>query len=250
MKKFSGLIVFLVGIMIISVFNFHKVEEVFELNLSKDIQTKVINKSNKYIKANLKIPVLVVENKEIENKINKKIEEDIMNFYDNSFEESESYFDDFPESEMQFVVSSEYEIKKNNKQIISLLVKYYKYSGGAHGIYEYVPYNIDVTSGDIFKLQDIFKQNTNYKQMIDKEIKKQVKELNIKNQLPEDSDQLYTFQEIKENQKFYLIDNKLVVFFDLYEIAPYVAGIPEFSIGEEILKDMIDESYKDKIFSN
>lgn len=250
MKKFSGLIVFLVGIMIISVFNFHKVEEVFELNLSKDIQTKVINKSNKYIKANLKIPVLVVENKEIENKINKKIEEDIMNFYDNSFKESESYFDDFPESEMQFVVSSEYEIKKNNKQIISLLVKYYKYSGGAHGIYEYVPYNIDVTSGDIFKLQDIFKQNTNYKQMIDKEIKKQVKELNIKNQLPEDSDQLYTFQEIKENQKFYLIDNKLVVFFDLYEIAPYVAGIPEFSIGEEILKDMIDESYKDKIFSN
>lgn len=250
MKKFSGLIVFLVGIMIISVFNFHKVEEVFELNLSKDIQTKVINKSNKYIKANLKIPVLVVENKEIENKINKKIEEDIMNFYDNSFKESESYFDDFPESEMQFVVSSEYEIKKNNKQIISLLVKYYKYSGGAHGIYEYIPYNIDVTSGDIFKLQDIFKQNTNYKQMIDKEIKKQVKELNIKNQLPEDSDQLYTFQGIKENQKFYLIDNKLVVFFDLYEIAPYVAGIPEFSIGEEILKDMIDESYKDKIFSN
>lgn len=250
MKKFSGLIVFLIGIMIISVFNFHKVEEVFELNLSKDIQTKVINKSNKYIKANLKIPVLVVENKKIENKINKKIEEDIMNFYDNSFKESESYFDDFPESEMQFVVSSEYEIKKNNKQIISLLVKYYKYSGGAHGIYEYVPYNIDVTSGDIFKLQDIFKQNTNYKQMIDKEIKKQVKELNIKNQLPEDSDQLYTFQGIKENQKFYLIDNKLVVFFDLYEIAPYVAGIPEFSIGEEILKDMIDESYKDKIFSN
>lgn len=250
MKKFSGLIVFLVGIMIISVFNFHKVEEVFELNSSKDIQTKVINKSNKYIKGNLKIPVLVVENKEIENKINKKIEEDIMNFYNNSFEEAESYFDDFPESEMQFVVSSEYEIKKNNKQIISLLVKYYKYNGGAHGSYEYVPYNIDVISGDIFKLHDIFKQNTNYKQIINEEIKKQVKELNIKNQLPEDSSQLYTFRGIKENQKFYLIDNKLVIFFDLYEIAPYVAGIPEFSIGEEILKDMIDESYKNKIFSN
>lgn len=251
MKKFKGLIFFLIGIMIISILNFDNVEEVFELNSSKNnIETKTINKSNKYIEASMKIPVLVIQNKEIENIINKKIEKDIMDFYNNSYKEAESYFDDFPDAEMQFVVNSEFEVKKNNEQVISLLVKYYKYSGGAHGNYEYVPYNIDLACGKIFQLKDMFKVNSNYKQIINEEITKQIKELNIKNQLPEDSDQLYLFKEIKDNQKFYLAENRIVVFFDLYEIAPYVAGIPEFSISRDILEDIIEDAYKNKIFNN
>ena len=35
----------------------------------------------------------------------------------------------------------DYEVKKSNDDILSILIKYYKYNGGAHGIYEYVPYN-------------------------------------------------------------------------------------------------------------
>ena len=43
-----------------------------------------------------------------------------------------------------------------------MLIKYYKYSGGAHGTYEYIPYNVDLTSGGIFTLKDLFNENSNY----------------------------------------------------------------------------------------
>ena len=46
-----------------------------------------------------------------------------------------------------------------------------------------------------------------------------------------------------DNQKFYLDDSKIVIYFDLYEIAPYAAGIPEFPIIVENIKPQIKEDY-------
>ena len=48
---------------------------------------------------------------------------------------------------------------------------------------------------------------------------------------------------VKENQKFYLEDGKIVIYFDLYDIAPYAAGIPEFPIIIENIKNQIKEKY-------
>ena len=251
MKKLTAIVILFVGILMIAVFNFGKVKDVFELNIKDtSVGTKLINKENKFIKANLKIPVLEIANKDIQNSINKKIESDITEFYNSSLKEAENYFDDFPEAENQFVLSSDFEVKKSTAQLFSILIKYYKYSGGAHGSYEYVPYNVELNSGKLLVLKDIFKENSKYQEIINQEISKQIKELNIKNNLTEDSTQLYTFKGIKEEQKFYLQDDKIVIFFDLYDIAPYVAGIPEFSIGRDVLENILSEKYIDVIFEN
>ena len=163
MKKSTAIIILIIGILIISMCNFDEVKEAFELNIiTTTIQSKLINKDNKYIKADLKIPQLTMGNKSIENNLNKKFETDIMSFYNNSYKEAQSFFDDFPEAENKFIVSSDYEVKKSNDDILSILIKYYKYSGGAHGIYEYVPYNIDLTSGNTFVLNDIVKHHLFY----------------------------------------------------------------------------------------
>ena len=61
-------------------------------------------------------------------------------------------------------------------------------------------------------------------------------------------DKIYEFHGIKENQKFYLQDGKIVIFFDLYDIAPYVAGIPEFPINKEIISNLLNNQYKEIIF--
>lgn len=249
MKKLTAIIVLIAGILIVSMCNFNTVREAFEINLkNSSVDSKVINKENKYIKAELKIPKLVMNNKEIENILNKKFESDIMNFYNTSAKEAESYFDDFPEAENKFVISSDYEVKKSNNKILSMLIKYYKYSGGAHGTYEYIPYNVDLTSGGIITLKDIFKENSNYKVVIEDEIKKQIRQLNKEQNLPEDSTQLYAFNSIKDNQKFYIEDDAIVIFFDLYDIAPYVAGIPEFPINKEIISSLLNNQYKEIIF--
>lgn len=249
MKKLTTIIVLIAGILIVSICNFNTVREAFELNTrNAAVDSKVINKENKYIKSELKIPKLVMNNKEIERILNKKFESDIMNFYNTSVKEAESYFDDFPNAENKFVISSDYEVKKSNNKVLSMLIKYYKYSGGAHGTYEYIPYNVDLTSGGIFTLKDLFNENSNYKVVIEDEIKKQIIQLNKEQNLPKNSTQLYAFNEIKDNQKFYIVDDTIVIFFDLYDIAPYVAGIPEFPINKEIISNLLNNQYKEIIF--
>ena len=249
MKKLTTIIVLIAGILIVSICNFNTVREAFELNTrNAAVDSKVINKENKYIKSELKIPKLVMNNKEIERILNKKFESDIMNFYNTPVKEAESYFDDFPDAENKFVISSDYEVKKSNNKVLSMLIKYYKYSGGAHGTYEYIPYNVDLTSGGIFTLKDLFNENSNYKVVIEDEIKKQIIQLNKEQNLPKNSTQLYAFNEIKDNQKFYIVDDTIVIFFDLYDIAPYVAGIPEFPINKEIISNLLNNQYKEIIF--
>ena len=60
------------------------------------------------------------------------------------------------------MANSTFEIKKNRDDVISILVKYYKYSGGAHGYYEYIPYNIDLRKGNFISLKDIFKDKLSF----------------------------------------------------------------------------------------
>ena len=246
MKKLTTIIVLIAGILIVSICNFNTVREAFELNTrNAAVDSKVINKENKYIKSELKIPKLLMNNKEIERILNKKFESDIMNFYNTSVKEAESYFDDFPDAENKFVISSDYEVKKSNNKVLSMLIKYYKYSGGAHGYYEYIPYNIDLRKGNFIALKDIFKDNVDYKMLINKEIENQIKEMRKNEKY---IDKIYEFHGIKENQKFYLQDGKIVIFFDLYDIAPYVAGIPEFPINKEIISNLLNNQYKEIIF--
>lgn len=200
---------------------------------------EVVKKQNKYLKSTLEIPIINSGNSKIDGEFNKKIKEDILNFYQLSLKEAQSFLDDFELEESNFVADASFEVKKNTTNTISILVKYYKYSGGAHGYYEYIPYNIDLRNGENLTLKQIFKEDVDYKVIIDKEIENQIKELSKKEGL----DKIYDFYGIKENQKFYLDDGKIVIYFDLYEISPYAAGIPEFPIIIDNIKENIKENY-------
>ncbi len=165
-----------------------------------------------------------------------------MNFYEKSLKEAEDFLDDFQLEESNFIADASYEIKKNSTDVVSLIIKYYKYSGGAHGYYEYVPYNIDMRSGEFLEISDLFKEGVDYKTIINKEINNQIKLLGNKE---ENIEKIYDFYSIKDNQKFYLQDKSIVIFFDLYEIAPYAAGIPEFPVEVENIKDSLQNKYID-----
>lgn len=210
---------------------------IFFLN---SVNSEVLKKQNKYLKSTLEIPIINSGNSKIDDKVNGKIKDDILSFYEESLKEAQSFLDDFELDESNFVADASYEVKKNTASAISILIKYYKYSGGAHGYYEYVPYNIDLRNGDNLTLKDIFKTDVEYKEIIDKEVEKQIKELGKKEK---DLDKVYDFYGIKENQKFYLKDDEIVIYFDLYDIAPYAAGIPEFPIAVDNIKDEIKEEY-------
>nr|WP_270301777.1 DUF3298 and DUF4163 domain-containing protein [Terrisporobacter petrolearius] len=204
------------------------------------VNSEVLKKQNKYLKSTLEIPIINSGNSKVDDKVNGKIKDDILSFYEESLKEAQSFLEDFELDESNFVADASYEVKKNTINTISILIKYYKYSGGAHGYYEYVPYNIDLRNGNNLTLKDIFKKDIDYKEIIDKEVEKQIKELGKKEK---DLDKVYDFYGIKENQKFYLKDDEIVIYFDLYDIAPYAAGIPEFPITIDYIKDKIKDEY-------
>lgn len=205
-----------------------------------NVNSEVLKKKSKYLKSNLDIPVINSGNTEIDKKVNEKIKVDILNFYEQSLKEAQSYLEDFELDKSNFVADASYEVKKNTPNVISIIVKYYKYSGGAHGTYEYVPYNIDLRDGNNLTLKEIFKNDVNYKIIINKEIEKQISEMGQKEK---GLDKVYDFNGIKENQKFYLKNGEIVIYFDLYEVAPYAAGIPEFEILTNNIKNKIKDDY-------
>ena len=50
---------------------------------------------------------------------------------------------------------------------------------------------------------------------------------------------------IEDKQKFYIQDDNIVVYFDLYDIAPYAAGIPEFIINVNKIDHILKPEYKE-----
>ena len=126
--------------------------------------------------------------------------------------------------------------------MLSIVVTYTKYSGGAHNEYENIGYNIYMPTGEFLNLSDIFKENVDYKSVINDEIRRQIEELIKQNP---DNEQIYQFSTIKDNQKFYIQDDSLVIFFDLYDIAPYPAGIPEFKINIKTISHILKDEYID-----
>ncbi|SCH98436.1 MULTISPECIES: DUF3298 domain-containing protein [unclassified Romboutsia] len=207
-----------------------------------NIETQTINKNDKYINSIINIPIVMTENKAVEKKINDILRNEIMNFYNQSIEEAKSYLSNYPEADNKFIANTNFEVKKNSNNMLSIVVTYYKYSGGAHGDYNNIAYNVYMKNGQLLNLNDLFKKDTDYKGIINNEIRNQ-----IENLVKQDKDNLgiYQFTSIKDNQKFYIQDDNIVVFFDLYEIAPYAAGIPEFRINKDIFNHILKDEYVD-----
>ena len=171
-----------------------------------------------------------------------KITNSIMKFFNDSQKQAKEYNDALPEVENKFVANVDFDVKKNSDNILSILIKYYKYAGGAHGYYENVAYNIDIRNGNFLTLDNLFKEGSDYKNIINEEIRRQIEEL-IK--LDEQNKGVYEFKSIEDKQKFYIQDDNIVVYFDLYDIAPYAAGIPEFMINVNKIDHILKPEYKE-----
>ena len=73
---------------------------------------------------------------------------------------------------------------------------------------------------------------SDYVKVISRLVKEQIEQRDI--QL------LNEFTEIRQDQDFYIADKTLVIYFQLYEITPYVVGFPMFPISVFDLAEIID----------
>lgn len=128
-----------------------------------------------------------------------------------------------------------YEIKNNQREVLSLTLSNYTYHyHAAHGMTIIKSLTFDLKKEKLITLKDLFKPGSNYEKRLTDMIKKQINQRDIEllNPLPE----------IKPNQDFYIADKTLVIYYQLYEITPYVFGFPMFPISVYDLQDIIDEN--------
>ncbi|MBA2879620.1 hypothetical protein HNR63_002697 [Anoxybacillus kamchatkensis] len=127
---------------------------------------------------------------------------------------------------------SNYEVTYNQRGILSIPVTLYGYTGGAHGMTVKVPNNFDFHTGKSLQLSDLFKKGTRYKQVIIDEVIAQIKK---ENDLYFDN-AIAVVQQMPNDQPYYMTKDGIVVYYGLYEIAPYAAGIREFLIPFSTLR--------------
>ncbi|MGI5882771.1 MAG: DUF3298 and DUF4163 domain-containing protein, partial [Dethiobacteria bacterium] len=122
--------------------------------------------------------------------------------------------------------------------IASLAVESYQYSGGAHGLTTVDFCNLDTKNNKLLTLSSLFKDDVDYVSLINQEIIKQIAVRQKGEEIPYFEGE-EGFQSIDAEHPFYLKDNELIIHFGQYEIAPYVAGMPEFSIPLDLLEEYL-----------
>jgi len=184
------------------------------------IVDKSIKHNDKFIDIDVEIPqILGLANTKSQEEVNTRIVDKTNSWIKEAKDTSEQLQPTIP-----YVLNSRF-YSLVNSQYISLYIDYYQFSGGAHGITLRDHYNVRIKDGKEIKLKDLYEEGFDYKDYINSIIYKEIEK---------NPGMYFTgklgFNGISEDQGFYFKDDYVVVFFQVYEIAPYVAGIPEFLI--------------------
>ncbi|WP_188454845.1 DUF3298 and DUF4163 domain-containing protein [Virgibacillus oceani] len=186
------------------------------------IQTRTHIDTERNIHINYPV-VTGLNNSRVQQSINHAIIEDLnqllkeWNYHDPSLVEMQSWF----------------EVKTNQRGVLSLALYVYSYTGGAHGMTVIHTLTFDITTGKNYTLNELFKPDSNYENVLLDMIKAQVKERDI----PVINEPI-TFP---GNENFYIADKCLVLYYQLYDLAPYYYGITYFPISIYAIQNIIDE---------
>lgn len=252
--KYSKIILSTMLVMIFIALNITYGQENNNLNVNNmfTIEIKNISEEDEFFKANIKYPVLKIKenyngknaNKVI-NEINKDIEKYVLSFKEDIKRQSKKYEDEYKKEfskdknqqyvKYQYEAYSEYDITYNKNNIISIPLTTYNFTGGAHGITYLKSFNYNLLTGDKILLSDMFKKDVDYKKVVNGYINSEI----------DKNKELYFtgkegFNGISDNQDFYIEDDGVVVYFQVYDIAPYYVGIPKFKIDNDQFKTYLN----------
>lgn len=126
-----------------------------------------------------------------------------------------------------------YAVKTNERGVYSEMLTNLADFGGAHPMTLQKSLTMSTETGHVYQLSELFKPNSNYVLRLSKIVEAQI----IARQIP----LLGKFKGIRPDQDYYIADKCLVIYFQLYEITPYVVGFPYFPISVYEIQDIIRE---------
>ncbi len=132
----------------------------------------------------------------------------------------------FPFNSYQFL--SVFQTTYNKNCITSLYTDQYMYLGGAHGNTTRDSQTWDFNTGKQLSLEDFFPNNAQFTEYIFKGIQQQIEE-QMKTAPSQYFDDYASLLRGNFNiNGFFIKPSKVVIYYQQYDIAPYVRGIPEF----------------------
>ncbi|MDM5190549.1 DUF3298 and DUF4163 domain-containing protein [Bacillus sp. DX4.1] len=169
-------------------------------------------------------------------------------FKTNLEKEAKRYYNEAKETNATFhpyVANVDYKVTLQRSPLLSLYVNYYQYTGGAHGIYTWRANTFDLKEKKILSLADLFQKDSAYKDVIRTEIIKQIKQ-NENIYFPDAAEKAMNAKTFH----YFLEPENLVIYFPLYEIAPYASGIPQFRIPYTLLRDVLKPNFQNILIDN
>ncbi|WP_160723692.1 DUF3298 and DUF4163 domain-containing protein [Bacillus sp. USDA818B3_A] len=167
--------------------------------------------------------VLNLQDKRLERNLNQTIVHQVQALIDKEA-------GDMPSTIVEMLGS--YEIKNNQRDVLSLTLSNYAYHDhAAHGMTYLKGLTFDLRNKKLCKLEDLFKAGSDYIKKLSNMVHEQIKQRDIPI--------LGSFTQIKPDQDFYVADKALVIYFQLYDITPYAFGFPMFPISVYEIWDII-----------
>ncbi|HEX9251657.1 MAG TPA: DUF3298 and DUF4163 domain-containing protein [Ignavibacteriaceae bacterium] len=216
-----------------------------EFNKADTLEIKTLNYSNSTkdstVIINIDYPQIEgLENAAIERKVNLFLEEEFKQsiaWFD-EVKSDTAFFEDFS-SEMQYTFETGFQTEFNSKNFISIVLSHYQFTGGAHGNYFALGYNINLKDGKVLSLKDIIREDSF--DLLTYECEQAILEKFEANSLI-DAGLFEDEIEILEDQDFYIMPGMLVLQFDPYEIGPWSMGEITAEIPFEKIKDILKEN--------
>ena len=132
-------------------------------------------------------------------------------------------------------IFTDYRVEHNHDGIFSVRIYLYDLYGSEGRCLESVSLNYDVNSGELCRISDIFDDsNDRWRGLIPDIVTAQAQDRDIT--------LLNDLMPIDDGQEFYVTDDSVVLVYDVYEIATYSAGAPEFCIPIGQVGEFIDDN--------
>lgn len=143
----------------------------------------------------------------------------------------------FPFNNFEFV--EVYEPTYCTKPIVSLYYDLYEFLGGAHGNTTRKGNTWDMRRGTMLSMESLFDRDFDYKPIIQKYVEADARRRQITGMASYFEGLAENLKKYFDENNFYLTEEGIAIFYPLYTIAPYVAGIQVFIIPYQLFGDKL-----------
>ena len=137
--------------------------------------------------------------------------------------------------QLGMVVFADYRVEYNRNGIFSIRMFLYDMYGDNDACIDCIPLTFNSETGELYRISDFFdSENQNWRGRIPDLITAQAEDFQMV--------LLSDIMPISDDRSFYITDEAVVIMYDLYEIATYSAGEPEFEIAVDDIAECLDDS--------